>query len=236
MKFSTKYIFILSILILTGCYQSNDNAKVRINLGNLHAVQGIPEKSFLDKVMQIFYREAYAQAAPGDLMTVHFGIYTGRTLIEKRSINIADIPSSQIIEIEVPAGDDRTVLVIGENTSNQAGYFGFNNVNLKAGETADVTVKLTVAQWDGISLDENGVPREVTSTPNCGPAPYTITWTHAGLKAVRYLIIDTSPVPEEIKYSGYDTEYNDNSSNNYWFYVEFEDFNLRTPGYSVNNC
>jgi hypothetical protein len=235
MKFNTLYIFILSILIITGCYQSNDNAKVRINLGNLHAVQGIPEKSFLDKVMGIFYREAYAQAAPGDLMTVHFGIYTGKTLIEKRNINIADIPSSQIVEIEVPAGDDRTVLVIGENTSNEAGYFGFINVNLRAGETADVTVKLTVARWDG-TFDENGVARDVTSDPTCGSAPYHMTWTSAGVKAASYLIIDNGPVPAEIKYSGYDTEYDDNVSNNYEFYVEFKDFNLRTTPEFINNC
>ncbi len=226
-------IYTVSALIFTGCYEDSKNATLRINLGNLHASQRIEHRTLIDRFLNLFSTEAYAQTVPQDLLRVHIGLYSGNTLILKKSIDVGDIPASQIIEFEVPAGDNRTVLIVGENNANQAGYYGYNNVNLQTGETADVTIAMTAARWDG-TLGANSVPRVVTSNPNCSPAPFTMTWTSAGVK-VRYLIIDNISAPI-VKYSGYGNEYIDNSSNNYQFYVEFEDFNLRTYGDYINNC
>jgi len=166
---------------------------------------------------------------------LHIGIYSGKNLVYKESINGNEITvdgSNSYVEIEVPAGAGRTILVVGEYNSDgrYANYYGYNSVDLEAGENADVSIPMSYATWDGT------VPgREFISNPSCGSPPYVMTWTSAGVK-VRYLIIDNSGASPIIIYSGYETEYIDNVSNSYEFYVEFEDFDLRTNTYYINNC
>lgn len=225
------------LLLFISCYNENRNATLRINLGNIPVANNIEKKSVLDWVFSFFMNDVYAQTITDNYSVdiLHIGIYSGKNLVYKKSINGNEVEVSgnnSYVELEVPEGTGFTVLALGEYNSvgRYANYYGYNSVSLPAGADVDVTINMTYATWDGT------VPgRMFISNPSCGPAPYTMTWTPAGVP-VRYLIIDNSGASPVIKFSGNGTEYIDNTSNSYEFYVEFEDFDLRTNTYYINNC
>ena len=224
------YMFLFLILIFTGCYQEDEKTTVRINLGNLNAVSGVQNRSFIDKVLLIFTKNAYAQTAPADLIKVHVGVYNGKILIEKLSIDISSIPSSQVLELQVPAGDNRTILVIGENNLNQAGYYGYSTTDLVPGVTVDVTIALQIAYWEPLFSPDPAYPRSFAMDGSVTPIKFL--WTSSGVWT-RYYVEEV--FTSNIIYSGYgfETEY---SGGEYSFnlYVEFEDFNLKTAPFNLN--
>ncbi|PKL17689.1 MAG: hypothetical protein CVV49_09870 [Spirochaetae bacterium HGW-Spirochaetae-5] len=224
------YMLLFSSLILTGCYQGDDKSTVRINLGNLNAINRVQNKSFIDKILMIFTKEAYAQTAPADLLKIHVGVYNGKILIEKLSLSLSEIPSSKIIEVEVPAGDNRTILVIGENILNQAGYYGYSNTDLVPGVTAAVTIALQAAFWEPLFSPDPAYPRSFAIDNSVSPVRFL--WTGSGVRTRYYVEEDFTG---NVIYSGYgfETEY---SGGEYSFnlYVEFEDFNLKTAPFNLN--
>lgn len=230
MKRRYLYILLFSILTFAGCYRGDDNATVKLNLGNLNAARQIKGQSFVDRILLIFEKNAYAQTAPVDLLKVHIGVYDGKNLLEKISVNIGDIPASHIITLEVPAGDNRTILVIGENNLNQAGYYGYSDVNLVAGVTAEVTISLHTADWIPLFSPDPAYPRSFTMD-NSGSI-VKFLWTSSGVRT-KYIVEEA--FTSNIIYSGYEFE-TDYSGGEYSFnlYVEFEDFNLKTAPFNLN--
>ncbi len=223
-------IYTVSVLIISGCYDDSKNANIRINLGGLLADQKVEQKSIIDRILLIFSKEAYAQTVPQDLLRIHIGIYSGSTLNDKKIIDIANIPVSQIIEFEVSAGDNRTVLVVGENNLNQAGYYGYNNVNLRAGETADVTVSMQSADWVPI-YGQGSTYARIFAVDN-STVPYKFSWTGSGVKTRYYVEEAFTGIPVysgpgfEAVYSGGEYSFN--------LYIEFSDFGLKTPAFNLN--
>jgi len=234
-------ILAFSVILFIGCYDDSKNAKVRINLGNIPVAKQIEKKSLIDKVFSIFVKDAYAQTAPSNynVYVLHLAVYSGDILVAKESIDATDIAVdgsyNSYVEVSAPSGNNMTILVVGEYNleSTYANYYGYNSADLVAGKSTDVTIQMINARWDG-SVGVDGVTREIVSTPICGPAPFTISWTSAGIKA-RYIIIDYSGESPVIKYSGYETQYIDSSNSSIELYVEFEDFNLRTYGDSPSS-
>lgn len=224
------YIISILLLIFSSCYDDSKNATLRINLGNFQAFHAAAEKPVIDRILMLFSKEAYAQSAPGDLLRIHIGIYNGRILVEKRSLSLSDIPVSQIIELEVPAGDNRTILILGENNLNQAGYYGYNTVNLTAGETADVTIDIDAAYWEPLYNPDPLYPRSFVLDDSLTPIRFF--WTGSGVRTKYYVVEEFTGTPV---YSGYglETEYT-GSEYSFNFYVEFEDFGLRTPPSNLN--
>ena len=121
-----------------------------------------------------------------------------------------------IVEFNVPARNNITIIVLGENESQKAGYYGYNSADLNAGETVEMTILIEEAVW--------GFDGKQISTPSY--SPHTISWESAGIH-VRYVLIDDSS--DEVLYNGFGTEANvEGSSGSYIFYVEFEMLNLTT--------
>jgi hypothetical protein len=232
MKIKLMAILTFATLLFTGCYDDSNKATVRINLGNVPIAKQVEKKSIIDKVLSIFVKDAYAQV-PAGVIKVHLAAYRGDSLIAKESINAGGI-TSNVVEFIVPAGDNITILVVGESSYEgqdskpvyYAEYYGYNSADLKAGSTTEISITMTIARWNG-TIDVNGVPRELFVNPVCGPPPFTISWTSAGIK-VKYIVVDYSGSLPVIKYSGYDTGYSGESTETVELYVEFEDFNLRT--------
>jgi hypothetical protein len=140
-------IMLVSAVFIIGCYDDNKNAKVRINLGNIPIAKQIDKRSFLDRIFSVFVKDSYAQTV-GDfsIQVVHFGIYAEGELIARESINGNDIAiegGTSYVELSVPAGNSRTILVLGEFDSDGtlfAGYFGSNTLDLPAGSTKTVSI------------------------------------------------------------------------------------------------
>lgn len=151
-------IFVLFIL-LTGCYDGSNAAKVRINLGNLPIAHNVQQNSIIDKFLTLFLKPAYAQSAPGDVAAVHIGAFDiNNQLLASESININQFPANNTIEFEVPAGNDRTIVVLGEIATEGAygtvyyiRYYGkadtdINNNNLDLKPGSDVTVSVSMGE------------------------------------------------------------------------------------------
>jgi hypothetical protein len=148
-------IITLSIITLNGCYDP-DTATVRINLGNIPIAHHEP-KSFIDRVLGLFEKEAYADPLPTfgiQITKVHIAAVSNDTVIATASIDAVDIDAyinmqqvESIIELNVPAGENIRIVVIGEYTPDVGGskilsHYGHNtdDIILKPGETTSVPI------------------------------------------------------------------------------------------------
>ena len=208
----------ITTLLFTGCFIDSDTATVRINLGNI-PVTKVEKKPLMDRLLMFFAKEAVAQSNPVALgvIAVHIGaIDSNNQLLAKKTINIGNYPADNIVELNVPARNNVTIIVLGENESQRAGYYGYNTAELNAGETVEMIISIEEAVW--------GYYAKQISTPSY--SPHIISWESAGVP-VRYVLVDD--YSDEVLYKGDGTEVNvEGSSSSYIFYVEFYMFNLTT--------
>ncbi|HPS57885.1 MAG TPA: hypothetical protein PK514_07240 [Spirochaetota bacterium] len=163
-------IITLSIITYTGCYDP-DTATVRINLGNIPIAKHEP-KSFIDRILGLFEKEAYAQTTNAEnagVDVVHVAAYSGNSVIATASIDAHDVANSALldvngsyVELSVPAGEDITFLVVGQSVKyvndspagNYAAYMGLTKQSINAGETANVNVSVfTLTGVHGTTTD-----------------------------------------------------------------------------------
>jgi hypothetical protein len=220
------------LLIISSCYDDNKNATVRINLGNLPVAKHIEKKSLLDTVFSVFIKNAYAQTLPQDIgvIKIHLAAYNGDLLIAKVGIDTSGM-NTNVVEFSVPAGDNITILVVGEtkeldindNYVSVPGYYGFAVADLKSGETTNVTISnIKQAKWDPYGT------YGLTFDINCSDS--TLSWTDSGVKT-KYILKD--PYTNEILYEGYETgPVNLNGD----LIVDFEAFDLQTLPVQTNGC
>jgi len=225
----------LSVLFFAfiSCYNGSRDAIVRINLGNIPLARKAENKPFADKIFSLFVKNAYAQVLPQDLgvIKIHIAAYNGSKLISKDSLDTTGM-TTNIVEFNVPAGDNITILVVGENNSNLAGYYGYTSANLASGETSDVTINMSIPAW------VVGTTGLFISTFSCSGTE--ITWAPSGVKT-KYLIQENvgsvAPVWSTL-YEDYGTSLPLSITyRELQFIVEFEDFNLQTqPLIFYNGC
>ena len=134
-------IITLTIITLNGCYDP-DTATVRINLGNMPIAKHEP-KSFIDRIMGLFVKEARAQTGPDILDTIHIAAYRNETTILAQSYLKEDINvenNTSFVEIDVPAGDDVTLLAVG-SINGYGEYCGKVTADIKADITNNITIQ-----------------------------------------------------------------------------------------------
>ena len=156
-----KYLIIisaLSILFLSGCYESEKNATVRINIGNLPIAKQVEKKSLslIDKILLVFTKNAYAQTVPGSVKNVYLGVYEGEKFLTKLSLTVAEINAvNGIIDLTIPAGDNISIIVVtdyvyGEDQNSnpiyKTEYYGYITRDFKSGETSSVQINVTNIQ------------------------------------------------------------------------------------------
>lgn len=148
MKRTMISLIIASIVIMPGCYDPGKNATVKINLGNIPVAKHVEKKTFLDKVFSLFVKDAYASYASTDMgiSFIHIAALSGDTVIASVSIDatspdIVTNGGTDIIELEVPAGSDRRIVVLGES-GNLITWYGVTDraYEFAAGDEVDVPV------------------------------------------------------------------------------------------------
>lgn len=223
MKKSIIFMVISVLFFLSSCYNDDKNATVRINLGNIPIAKNIEQKSVFEKLFSIFIKSAHAQALPQDfgVIEIHLAALDGNKVIAKTALDTNGM-TSNIVLFSVPAGDKITILVVGENSSNVAAYYGYNEVDLDAGETSEVTIAMNEAVWSqGSTIFTDSW------------SPHILSWTGSGVPT-KYVIIDD--MTEVILYNGYGTTAEvPESSNSFRFYVDFWMFDLKTVEAGFND-
>lgn len=184
MKRTVIALIISSIVFMPGCYDNN-NAVVRIKITNIPASSYAPKKHFIDRLLDIFSSEAYAQV-PTDIIRLYVAAFEGDSPLAVVSVNY--MSSTQTVELEVPAGAARNIVVLAENNTGIISYYGktVSPVDLAAGEETSVAItmkmmsaalslrfnsSLSREEWDkitgasGYNLYESG-PTFLDSTTN----------------------------------------------------------------------
>lgn len=199
---------IIVALLLYGCYEEKDRAIVHINLSGMPIAKEIPQKSFLDKILMFFTKEAYA-AHPEYVKKLHLLALKNESLIALRSLDISEVvvkdpqkPYIETAEFEVPEGENIIIVVLAEAIyQGQTGapideilYYGkAEPLTLVAGKEASVNIV-------AISMDS------IVST-----GIITVTETGSGVSwtklpgATKYLIYDEV---ESLQQSSQMTSYN----------------------------
>ena len=160
-------IITLTIITLNGCYDP-DTATVRINLGNMPIAHHEP-KSFIDKVLGLFEKDAWASDVSDERVDViHVAAYSGNSVIATMSIDALDAPSVgniDVVEFEVPAGEDITIVVLGEEIDTVASgidyisYHGSETTSLVAGEIKEIDVTVSaISNKIAFSTDTESTP------------------------------------------------------------------------------
>lgn len=226
-------IITLSIIAFNGCYDP-DTATVRIKLGNM-PVAHTAHKSFIDKVLGIFVKEAYAQtnAENAGVRAVHIAAYSGYTLLATVSINAEDIENGganeSSIEISIPAGENITILVAGESNGNPEGwngqpyrlaeYYGADTRSYAAGETAGISINMS---------DVNSLLSLAAFWAPCGNPVFS--WNSVGIP-VKYVIENYSG---GTIYEGYEVKSVEVASiTDGYFYLDFAPFNIHSSSNSA---
>lgn len=149
MKRTMISIIIASIVFMPGCYDPGKNATVRINLGNIPLAKHVEKKSFIDKIFSLFEKEAYASYANVEygLTYIHIAAISGDSVLASASIDatspdIVTNGGTDIIELEVPAGSDRNIVVLGESAAGVITWYGktARTYEFAAGDEVDVPV------------------------------------------------------------------------------------------------
>jgi hypothetical protein len=134
MKKISVLIITMAFLICAGCYKE-DTATVRINLGNIPVAQNIQQKSVLDRIRSFFVKDAYAAGYP-----IYIAAVKGNKPLEVVITNTGEI-NNHTVEMEVPAGDGITIVVLYHwMSTGNIFYYGNATVNLEAGKEKDITI------------------------------------------------------------------------------------------------
>jgi hypothetical protein len=143
-----------SLILLTGCFDDSDTATVKINLGNI-PVTKTAEKSIFDRFSMFFVKEAFAQSIPGDITAVYLGaVDNSNRVLESEKISASGFPSDNIVTFEVPAGVRRKIIVLGETSDGDIGYYGVSNsVDLDAGAVISLTIQMSILNESYIGLE-----------------------------------------------------------------------------------
>ncbi|HPS57884.1 MAG TPA: hypothetical protein PK514_07235 [Spirochaetota bacterium] len=230
-------IITLSIITLNGCYDP-DTATVRINLGNMPVAHHEP-KSFIDRILGLFEKDAYA--VPADIVKVHIAAYSGDALLATASINSGDVQLDQkgndYVELDVPAGKNITILVVGELYIGQgtpyAEYYGYSKVDLETGITSTVDV----AVYNNTATHGNYPSWSTLLAFTYHSLSESLTWNNIGFKVKYHVYGNINPQTENyvLLYSGYDTSI---SNVGYYYgnriYLEFEPFSLKTSYFTAS--
>lgn len=227
------FIILAVFIIFTGCYDGNDTAKVRINLGNIHVAQNVMKKSIIDRVLCFFSNEAYAQSKPSDIYIVDVAAFNGKSVIATASFDATDTGWSDTVELSVPAGNNIKIIVIGEYTleGHYAQYYGFSTVDLQPGTTTDVAV----------NVYGNSDPQGAGSDPswtdqlnlNFNSDTNILSWSDIGIP-VKFQVYYYNSITytNSLIYEGYDTQTEvrniANGCDSVSVYLNFEQFNVKT--------
>ena len=125
---------ITSVVFLPRCYDAN-HATVRIKLTNLPVSYYAPEEHIIDRVLNIFSTKAYASTPPPyGTIGVYIAALEGDTPLVVTNI-VQPIDTPTFVELRVPAGAARNIVVLVENEDHLISHYGaYLNVDLVAGE------------------------------------------------------------------------------------------------------
>jgi len=219
----------VSILIFTGCYKGDDKATVRISFSNLPVAKNVQPKTFLDRIRSFFVKDAYA--IPEGIIKIHVAAMQGDTVLAKDSIDVEYVQSVNgidTVELEVPGGDNITILVVAENSYNEVGYYGYNKINLESGKTEDVSVNMEIPDWC-----EDACTHVIDIGSGCITRP--VSWETPGVIAKYYI---KNQDTEEFVYIDYQNQTELPTDTDYWLYIEFIPFNIKTEGFDfvIGGC
>lgn len=142
-KLNVLLILLFSAVLITGCYDDNKNATVRINLGNMPVAKNIQKRSFIDRVFSVFVKDAYAQTSPLDLIKLHVAAVKDGKVLSSIDFTKDEIDSEgSIVELPVPEGVNIAIIAVGEISGGYDVYYDGLYTNLVAGE--EKTISLTM--------------------------------------------------------------------------------------------
>lgn len=184
------WIILAFSIILAGCYDDDGTATVRINLGNMPVAQHMQKKSLIDKVLCLFSKEAYAWH-PSGIIKIHLIALQGDNKIAIKSIGIDEVtentqnPNHETVDFEVPAGDNITIVILGERYEtmtaliNDIFYYGKTEspVSLAAGKVTEVLVPMTnISGATTLSITPAGNDERITWSPVPGASKYILEY------------------------------------------------------------
>jgi hypothetical protein len=209
-----------AFLILSGCYKGDDTATVKLSLGNMPVAKNVQPRTFLDRIRSFFVKEAFA-ADPD----VYIAAMKDDDVLLKVSLYSGEIINNTV-ELEVPAGNNITILVVTTDTSNIVNYYNYSIVDLEAGKTADVSITLKAPDWC-----EDACEKTIYIDDGCIAVP--VSWDLPGV-ATKYYIEDGDGA---LLYEGYENQ-TKLDSGTYYLYIEFIPFNIKTTGFGfyINGC
>ncbi len=157
-KIAITFILIFSITLISSCYDDNGTATVKINLGNIPMAQNLNKKSIIDRILCLFSTNAYAYPY-SSIIKLHLVAWQNDSPLALSTIDTSELileSPTDAVEFEVPAGDDITIVVLGEETSyatkgttapseteSTIRYYGKSeSINLTAGGEATVQVSM----------------------------------------------------------------------------------------------
>ena len=213
---------LITLLLLAGCFDQSDSAHVVIQLSNLPVAKTASQVPLFDRLLRFFTRDAYAQTPPPTVSAIHLAAIEDDQVLVKKSVLIAEMDTSGTVEMLVPSGKDRTILVVARNESYFVEYYGYVTTDLDPG--AEVNISITM----GSSIWGDGAPKTI-STPSFDP--HIVAWESAGLR-VKYYLRDMAG---GLIYEGYGLQVEVGDIWGFYFQVEFEQFGLRTPEFSYND-
>lgn len=162
MKRTMISLIIASIVVMPGCYDPGKNATVRINLGNIPESAFEPKKHFIDRVLELFSSEAYAQTTPNSqgIVMLYLAALNGDTVMAQRPISINEIDGdsiTQTVEFEVPAASGIDIVVIAENGSDIITWYGKTSepVDLAVGDEISVEVSMQALTYTLLNVHRN---------------------------------------------------------------------------------
>ena len=95
MKMTILSTYIVSALLIAGCYNGSENGTVRITLGNLQVAENVKNTSFIDKALRLFTSEVYASAIPGNIIKIHAAAMDGDTILVNKSFKQLQLPIAE---------------------------------------------------------------------------------------------------------------------------------------------
>lgn len=197
-------IITLSIITYTGCYDP-DTATVRINLGNMPVAHHEP-KSFIDRVLGIFEKDAWAQEAPANIEKVHIIVQKNGSIITSQSFLTGDIQNNTV-ELNIPAGNDITIAVLGEYIVTMVAnldyisYQGSVTVDLKAGESRNIPIETSdISDKIGFIINLTATPAVASWNAIYGSSEYLLEYAEDGSTFIP--LYQGTNTTKEIDYSG----------------------------------
>lgn len=151
-------LFAITALFFTGCFIDSDTATVRINLGNI-PIAKVEKKSFIDRFLLIFAKEAVAQGEPEILGIGEIKILVlneSEQLYIEKIIPISEYPVNNKVELTVPAGTNRTIRISAKDKVDPKVVYGaMIQTNLSPGETREIQVHMLGVPY---SVNANTIP------------------------------------------------------------------------------